>query len=387
MTYYYSNTAQPTTLAVAVDPAATTFNLTAISGFPSTFPYRLVIDGANLSAEVVDVTGLSGTSATVTRGRDGTTAVSHGIGAAVSHDHVAGDFTNFWDHANNTSAHGVNGVIVGTAGAQDLTSKTLLAANAGTVAAIVKGAPSQTADLLSVRNNSNTVLVGIDFTGAVTVSADVTAQSAHLLAGTNSQIPFTITQKSGSTQSLLVVNDPLGSPLLTVGAFGVITGGQFVAAPVAIGDVALQVQRVAGGTADLVKVKGSAGNDYLNVTTDGTLNVFGHFTASRVFATQAETDFVPLIAQAMAGSTASLVSLRDNSGTEVVRVDPDGSIGSHATTGGVGRNTATSATTASSNAIALERPISSADPDERIQYSLLTAQRKPHSSRIARLSV
>ena len=51
------------------------------------------------------------------------------------------------------------------------------------------------------------------------------------------------------------------------------------------------------------------------------------------------------------------------------------------------RNTATSATTANGNAIALVRPTSSASQALRIQLSLLMAHRKPHSSRIARLSV
>jgi len=51
------------------------------------------------------------------------------------------------------------------------------------------------------------------------------------------------------------------------------------------------------------------------------------------------------------------------------------------------RYPATSATTVNGNAIALDRPISSAHTAAKIQLSLLTAHRKPHSSRIARLSV
>lgn len=67
-----------TTLAVAVGTGDTTLTLTSTSGFPSTG--MVTID----NNEVVSYTGISGADLTgCTRGADGTTAFSHGIGVTV----------------------------------------------------------------------------------------------------------------------------------------------------------------------------------------------------------------------------------------------------------------------------------------------------------------
>lgn len=89
---YYSSTAARTTLASGVDNSTTTFSVTAVSGWPSSFPYTLVIDQDTVNEEIVEVSARSGTTLTVTRGVDGTTAVAHSAGAAVQHGVSARDF-------------------------------------------------------------------------------------------------------------------------------------------------------------------------------------------------------------------------------------------------------------------------------------------------------
>ena len=55
----------------------TSVAVVSISGFPSTFPYTLIIDPDGSKEEVVTVTGGTSTSLTMTRGQDNTAAVSH----------------------------------------------------------------------------------------------------------------------------------------------------------------------------------------------------------------------------------------------------------------------------------------------------------------------
>jgi hypothetical protein len=69
----------------------------SIQGYPTTFPFTLLLDWNTASAEVVTVTqAATGTGpytfANSVRGDDGTAAVSHGVGATVNHGVSARDF-------------------------------------------------------------------------------------------------------------------------------------------------------------------------------------------------------------------------------------------------------------------------------------------------------
>lgn len=89
---YYSSTAVRTTLASSVSNVATSMVVNAVTGFPASTPYTLIVDQDTASEEVVEVTARSGTTLTVTRGVDGTTATSHSSGASVNHGVSARDF-------------------------------------------------------------------------------------------------------------------------------------------------------------------------------------------------------------------------------------------------------------------------------------------------------
>jgi hypothetical protein len=71
---------------------ATTMVVNAAVGFPASTPYTMIVDQDTVNEEVVEVTARSGTTLTVTRGVDGTTAVGHSTGAAVNHGVSARDF-------------------------------------------------------------------------------------------------------------------------------------------------------------------------------------------------------------------------------------------------------------------------------------------------------
>lgn len=111
---YYSSTAARTTLATGVDASTTTLSVAAVSGWPTSFPYTLVLDQDTVNEEIVEVTARSGTTITVIRGVDGTSGTSHSAGAAVNHGVSARDFDEPNAHIADTSnPHQVTAAQVG----------------------------------------------------------------------------------------------------------------------------------------------------------------------------------------------------------------------------------------------------------------------------------
>ena len=89
---YYSSIAVRTTLSSAINSSTTSITVAAVTGFPTSYPYTLVIDEGISTQEIVTVTAGSGTTLTVTRGSDGSTAVAHSSGATVNHGVSARDY-------------------------------------------------------------------------------------------------------------------------------------------------------------------------------------------------------------------------------------------------------------------------------------------------------
>ena len=194
-TRYYRNGSPASTLSGNINAAVTTVPVTAVTTWPSTVPYTITVDKGLSTAEVMLVTFVSGLNLTVTRGYDGTTAVSHGIGAAVQPTVIALDFTEANAHANaTTGVHGAAGSVVGTTATQTLSGKTL----------------------------TSPVLTGPSITGGVTVTGTAalaaTTASSVTTSGTVQGATVTSTGNVGANTLTTTSNASIGGTLGVTGA-------------------------------------------------------------------------------------------------------------------------------------------------------------------------
>lgn len=197
---YYSSTAQRTTLSGSILAGATTIAVVAVTGFPVTRPYTLILDQDTVNEEVVTVTASSGTTLTVTRGVDGTSGVVHAAGSTVNHGVSARDFDEPNVHVNNNIEH-VLTVTSNTRPASPAEGQiiyqtdtdTFFGYNGTTWASIGGGATGGGGDQVFYENNV-----------AVSVNYTITASKNAMTAGpvtVNSGV--TVTVPSGSVWSIV----------------------------------------------------------------------------------------------------------------------------------------------------------------------------------------
>jgi hypothetical protein len=177
---YYTNAAPQLTTTGSINAAAVSVTLSpGFVGWPASFPYRAVLEYGTGNMEIVLVTAVVGATATITRGQDGTTAVSHNAGATFDQAVTAGDFDEANAHVNGTSGvHGVTGSVVGTTDAQTLTNKTL------TAPAISNPSFSGTGDALALSGALTSASVSTGGVAATSV-ASTGAVSGTAFTGTS----------------------------------------------------------------------------------------------------------------------------------------------------------------------------------------------------------
>lgn len=197
---YFAN-GSATTLVSSITNSDVSLSVVSVAQFPTQFPYTLILDPDTSSEEVVEVTAAVGTTLTVTRGVDTTTAFSHSAGAAIHHGISARDIRESNTHVNATeNIHGGTGNPVDTGSTQTITgTKTFTTLKTSAGGDVVALAGAQTITGAKAFTGANTHSGTETFTGDVSLPATVnvprgivskaesTADSV-LSAGANSRV-------------------------------------------------------------------------------------------------------------------------------------------------------------------------------------------------------
>lgn len=213
-TRYYSNVAPPTTLTAGINAITTTITIASAAGLPPFQPFTLAIDPNTPSMELVEVTAAAGTTLTVTRAIDGTSATLHNAGAVVQHVSSARDFSEANTHINtSTNVHGLSGgaAVVGTTQLQTLTNKTLTSPTINT--------PTITGG--TATNQTITTNQRITGTNGADITAPTNFPAVRAKAAVGQAVDIFQVQDSASNNYVIV--DPNGLTRINAGA--TINGG------------------------------------------------------------------------------------------------------------------------------------------------------------------
>ena len=197
-TRYYSSTARKTTLVSGINSTDTSITVALASGFPTSYPFTVILDKDTVDEELVECTNVSGTILTITRGVDSTTAVAHSAGCQVEHGFSGRDFRESRQHEDSTNnIHGIalTSNIVGETETQTLTNKTLtsatlggdLAAGTNKITGLGDPVSAQDAATKNYTDTSATSQVAQATTQATNAATSATAAAASATAASTSE--------------------------------------------------------------------------------------------------------------------------------------------------------------------------------------------------------
>jgi hypothetical protein len=227
---YYRNGPQRALAVAIANSTDTTMTVDAASGFPTQFPYTLILEPNTALEEVVDVSAAVGNTLTIARGADSTTASAHGAGTPVYHGVSARDIREANAHVNQfNGAHGTTGAIVDTGTPDQTITGRKLFADAESAAGgnfidtgsaqSVTGA--KTFDTLSTTaggavvavNGAQTVTGNKSFTGTTTLASTV-IDGVNVVNGWTGFVPIWL---NGDDTTLLVGNGTMQGHYQRVG--------------------------------------------------------------------------------------------------------------------------------------------------------------------------
>lgn len=288
---FYSSTAGSMELQADITNSSTTLQVDSTVGLPGTTPFTLVIDPGS-TEEIVDCTGVAGTSLTVVRGRDGSPAQAHTAGATVRHMATARDFREAQEHIGLTAAHGTASAVVGVTDSQTLTNKNLtsgtntfpsslatdaeLAAHTGATAAhgatgAVVGTTNNQAltnkDLSSATNTfPSSLATDTELSAHQNATTGVHGVSGNVVGETNTQ--------ALSNKNLTAGSNVFPSTLATVSGTETLSGKTLLGSlmiPTIPSSAAATARGLASQTGPLQVWQNSAGTTLASVSASGTI--------------------------------------------------------------------------------------------------------------------
>ncbi len=206
---FYSSTAIKTTITGSINTTATSITLASISGYPTSFPFSIVLEKDTANEEIISVTAITGSTYTAVRAFDGTTGRTHAAGTTAEHAVSAIDYTLSRSHeaaAANVHDIGATSSVVGTLTTQTLTNKTLggdLAAGGFKVTGLADPAANQDAATKAyvVSQTAGSVTAAAQSATDAAGSASAAAGSASAAAGSVSAAAGSASAAAGSASS------------------------------------------------------------------------------------------------------------------------------------------------------------------------------------------
>lgn len=221
----------------AINSAVLAVIAPSFTGWPTQFPFYAAMELGTASLEIVSVTAIVGTTATIVRAQRGTAAIAHPLGATMDMVAVDQDYDEANAHSSTTAGvHGVAGSVVGTTDVQTLTNKTVTSQLAITTAGtpvITATAAAVNDKLWSGRNSSAVETSNINDVGNATFKGILSAGSAGQFSVSAAGV---ITASGAATFSGAVSLTAAGTALAvtnnatiggTLGVTGAVTGLRF----------------------------------------------------------------------------------------------------------------------------------------------------------------
>ena len=357
---YYSSTAVKTTLTVSISSSDTSLQVAATGGFPSSYPYTLVLEKDSANEEIVTVTALVGTSFTITRGVDGTSGRSHAAGVSVEHAMIAKDLTDFRAHeaaAANVHDIGAGASVVGTTTSQTISNKTLgsnLAAGGYRVTGLADPSSAQDAATKNWSETSMTSQLSQATTQATNAAASATAAAASATAAAASASTAS-TQASNASTSASSASTSASTATTQASAASTSATNAASSASAASASAATASTQASNASSSATTASTQASNASTSASSASTSasNASTSATNAATSATNAASS-----ATAAAASAASVVGLPSQTGNSGKYLTTDGSAASWSTvnslptqTSNAGKYLTTDGTTASWSAI------------------------------------
>ena len=317
----YRSVARATTLTSGVSGGATAFAVTETTGFP-TVPYTLVVDPGRAEEEAVTVTNQVGLNLTVLRGQDGTGAQAHDAGATLRHMATARDFREPAEHIDLVSGvHGVGSDFVGSTDSQTLDNKTFQASLTDHTPIVVKAASGQTTPVLVFSDAAGATVAAVNTAGRVNTPGVDSSSSSTLTAGSAATVPLIVKGAASQSAKLLSVRDSGNTERVSADASGVLVAAVINSTDVTASNVTATSSTVLSTSTDTVPlvVKTSAASttnalsvrDSTNVSRAG---VLGDSSGYQLFH-GATTNKVPFKIHAGSQNVTMLTGASSQSGS------------------------------------------------------------------------